>query len=438
MPGPLSTEINSLRAAVVRGAGGTFFVTVAGTALGLLLQIILARTLGVQEFGVYAYATTWLAILAVASMAGMDTSALRFVSAYLAKGDLNTIHGFVRYGRSRVVLFSVCIAIAMAVLSIAFADRLGGVAVFLIASVLLPINVLIIFHGAALQGLNRAVQSQAIQLVFRAVLMLTLLGLLHASRGVDAESAMTLNLLSAVMTLAFVVAILWRHRSPAISLNLTSEQVLEWRSASLLLFSVAVCQAILSQVDILLVGFLMDTADVGLYAVASRIATLVTFGITTVNAYLAPQIAYLYAKGERMALQDMVTMVARGVFLYTIAAALILLLCGRWILALFGAEFVQIYDVLQVLIVGQLLIGMCGPVGFLLTMTGHQRDALYAIGSSAVLAVVLNLALIPGLGLYGAAIATVIAIAFRSAALGALVLRKLSINPTAFAIRTLR
>jgi O-antigen/teichoic acid export membrane protein len=326
----------------------------------------------------------------------------------------------------------------MAVLSIAFADRLGGVAVFLIASVLLPINVLIIFHGAALQGLNRAVQSQAIQLVFRAVLMLTLLGLLHASRGVDAESAMTLNLLSAVMTLAFVVAILWRHRSPAISLNLTSEQVLEWRSASLLLFSVAVCQAILSQVDILLVGFLMDTADVGLYAVASRIATLVTFGITTVNAYLAPQIAYLYAKGERMALQDMVTMVARGVFLYTIAAALILLLCGRWILALFGAEFVQIYDVLQVLIVGQLLIGMCGPVGFLLTMTGHQRDALYAIGSSAVLAVVLNLALIPGLGLYGAAIATVIAIAFRSAALGALVLRKLSINPTAFAIRTLR
>jgi O-antigen/teichoic acid export membrane protein len=413
-------------------------VYVAGTALGLFLQILLARTLGVQDFGLYIFATTWVSILAVASMAGMDTSALRFVPASLAKGDFNSVNGFVRYGRVRVILFSGGTAIAMLSLALLLADRFGGFAVFLIANLLLPVNVLLTFHGAVLQGLNRAVQSQAIQLIFRASFMLGLVGLWHISRGVDAEIAMILNLLSALVTLAFIVALVRRNRPISRSESLTPEQLVEWRSASLLLFSVALCQVILSQVDILIVGLFMDTSNAGLYAVASRVATLVTFGITTVNAYLAPQIAYLYAKGEKVALQETVTIVARGVFLYTVSAALVLLLFGRWILSLFGAEFVPIYDVLQVLIFGQLLIGVCGPVGFLLIMTGHQKEALYAIATSAFLALALNLALVPGLGMYGAAIATALAIAFRSAALSVLVLRKLSLNATALAFRRLR
>jgi O-antigen/teichoic acid export membrane protein len=430
---PWKIDGRTLRAAVIRGAGGTFLVNVVGTLLGLLLQISLARILGMEDFGLYVYATTWLAFLTVVSTAGMDTSAIRFVSAYLAKRDFNSIQGFIKYGRLRTFLVSVAVAIAMSSFAFLSASQLDRSVVFVIASLLLPANVWVLFHGSILQGLNRAVQSQSAQLVLRASCMLSMVGLWHAFRKVDAEMAMMFNLLSALITLALIMWLARRNvlRSPSFSLG--PDQAVEWRSASLLLFAVTVCQVLLSQVDILMVGFFMNSSDTGLYAVASRIATLVTFGITAVNAYLAPQIAYLHAKGERPALQGMLTTVARGVFLYTVAAAVTLLLFGRWILSLFGAEFVQIYDVLRVLIVGQLLIGMCGSVGFLLIMTGYQKEALYAIASSALLAILLNLALIPELGLYGAAVATVLAIAFRSAALSALVLRKLRLNATAFA-----
>jgi O-antigen/teichoic acid export membrane protein len=47
-----------------------------------------------------------------------------------------------------------------------------------------------------------------------------------------------------------------------------------------------------------------------------------------------------------------------------------------------------------------------GPVGVVLIMTGHERDAALAIGVSAVLNLILNAILIPGWGMEGAAVAT--------------------------------
>ena len=71
-------------------------------------------------------------------------------------------------------------------------------------------------------------------------------------------------------------------------------------------------------------------------------------------------------------------------------------------------------------------------MGFLLTMTGHEQVATKVIGGSALLNVVLNLVLIPRLGLTGAAIATTIATAMRSLVLSLYVRRLLGYDATAF------
>jgi O-antigen/teichoic acid export membrane protein len=51
---------DSLGAILVRGASGTLVVKVLGAVLMFGLQILLARLLGGEQFGIYVYVLTWV------------------------------------------------------------------------------------------------------------------------------------------------------------------------------------------------------------------------------------------------------------------------------------------------------------------------------------------------------------------------------------------
>nr|WP_277879386.1 polysaccharide biosynthesis C-terminal domain-containing protein [Coleofasciculus sp. FACHB-712] len=99
---------------------------------------------------------------------------------------------------------------------------------------------------------------------------------------------------------------------------------------------------------------------------------------------------------------------------------------------LFGSSFVEGLPALVILTVGQMVNALSGSVGFLMTMTGHQREAALIIGSSAILNVVLNAALIPYLGINGAALSTALTTALWNIIMLVYVNKQLKINSTIF------
>jgi O-antigen/teichoic acid export membrane protein len=91
---------------------------------------------------------------------------------------------------------------------------------------------------------------------------------------------------------------------------------------------------------------------------------------------------------------------------------LIIMLCvPHFFMGLFGEEYKQAAPLLQILIIGQFINVITGSVGFLLNMSGHEKDMRNVVFISGSLAVVLSLILIPLYGVTGAAIATAIALA---------------------------
>src|SRR3546814_20393453 len=76
-----------------------------------------------------------------------------------------------------------------------------------------------------------------------------------------------------------------------------------------------------------------------------------------------------------------------------------------WVLCIFGKEYVSGYHALLILLVAQVINAICGPTGFMMSMTGHQSAAAKIFAVSALFSVILNLTLIPWLGIIGAAIA---------------------------------
>jgi len=161
-----------------------------------------------------------------------------------------------------------------------------------------------------------------------------------------------------------------------------------------------------NRTDILMLGALQGPAVVGVYTVASRGADLVTFILIAVNQSIGPMMSSLHTKGDRQGLQRLVTKSARVVTLISLPTGLILILFGKWFLAIFGPEFVAGYLALVLLCCGQILNGFVGSVGQLLNMTGHERDTALAVGVSAVSNVILNALFIPRFGAVGAAAAT--------------------------------
>jgi O-antigen/teichoic acid export membrane protein len=157
------------------------------------------------------------------------------------------------------------------------------------------------------------------------------------------------------------------------------------------------------QVDVVIVGAARGARDAGIYAAASKTASLVAFVIVAVNAAAAPLFATLWAQGRREDLQRLVGRLAQMIFWPSLAICAGIAVLAGPLLALFGSGFVAARGALLVLLVGQLVNAAAGSVGYLLTLTGHHGVATRALGVSAVGSIALTAIGASAFGLVGAA-----------------------------------
>jgi O-antigen/teichoic acid export membrane protein len=205
------------------------------------------------------------------------------------------------------------------------------------------------------------------------------------------------------------------------------------RRAVWVLLVLAAMRALLSRTDVLLLGMLVHTTSVGIYAVAARVADLVAFALTAINTMFAPHIAALHAQGDRSGLQAMVTKTAWWATLSAVVIALPLFALAGFVLSLFGDVFTSGSVALRILLLGQLVNATAGSVGAMLTMTGHERQAAVVMAIAALAQIGLSAVLIPRYGATGAALANTAATVGWNLAMAALVWKKLKIVPSVLA-----
>ena len=87
----------------------------AGTALALLSHVLLARLLGVADFGLFAYALAWLDLLAMIGLGGLDSAALRFVPEYDTRQQGALLRGFLRTSARFAIIAGVVLGLALVV-----------------------------------------------------------------------------------------------------------------------------------------------------------------------------------------------------------------------------------------------------------------------------------------------------------------------------------
>jgi O-antigen/teichoic acid export membrane protein len=393
-------------AGLLRGAGVSFLLRVAGAGMAFLFSVVLARTLGADAVGLYFLALTQITFIAVLARLGLDTALLRETAVHVSRGDWAAVLGEARMGIRLVLLTSIGLALGLALLAPWLALHVfskPGLAMPLrwLALAIPPLAVAFVY-GELLKGLAQIARSQLVQVVLLPALAIPVF--LGIGPGWGALAASWAYGLAALMA-AIVGALLWRRAMR----NRGRPAIVSARAllvASLPLMWVQLLMQVISWADILILGMFLPAAEVGLYAVAARTAMLTSFIIVAVNNVIGPRLATLYHQGDLAGLALLAVRSTRLTLLVAAPMLALFVLAPHWVLALFGPDFAAAGAVLAILAAGQFVNVATGSVGQVLIMTGHGRSLRNLSAVSAVLCIALNLVLIPAYGAIGAALAT--------------------------------
>ncbi|HQW06055.1 MAG TPA: glycosyltransferase [Flavobacteriales bacterium] len=158
--------------------------------------------------------------------------------------------------------------------------------------------------------------------------------------------------------------------------------------------------------DIWVIGDILGESQLGIYTVAVGVAQLLFYIPDPFSRVVQP---YLFGQLKDEMLDKFKT-VARVNFTAVLGLAVLLAITAHWLLPLlFGAVFSASVMPLYLLLPGIVLSSATKLLVPLVVHGGYQRVNLYSISAAAVLTIVLDLLLIPELGIEGAAIATSIA-----------------------------
>ncbi len=404
----------SLRQQLLRGGAAGVFVRIGSIGAALIGSITLARILGPDSYGIYAFVFSVIGLLGLPVQMGLPNLVLRETARADQAQDGALMVGIRRWPDIVMVLMSgvifTCAAVYFWLTQDVDTPRHNAL---LWATPLVLLIGFVETRGAVLRGLRHLILGVSPYQIIRplllaaSVLTFTLWSEaeLTAARVFQMQCGVTIVVI--LLLGIFIRKVLPNHPN----MDAPRFKTKAWLLALLPLSAISGLHAISQNTDIIMLGYLATDADVGLYRVTLSSANFVVFGLTAAGLVLAPHFARASAAGNVGQLQKLATLGARASFAIAILICTTFFLLGDWILAtVYGSAYGAAYSALVLLSIGQAINAFFGSVISLLTMTGREWVAMFGLLISTIANVVLNWLLIPLYGIEGAAIATGISV----------------------------
>ncbi|HRH56305.1 MAG TPA: flippase [Chitinophagales bacterium] len=152
----------------------------------------------------------------------------------------------------------------------------------------------------------------------------------------------------------------------------------------------------------------IGTDLVGIYKTCANISMLAATLLVALNTTVQPKITQLFTQNNLTEVQKITQKSSKLIFWVSLPVFIILLFFSKYVMWLYGEEFMKGAICLSVLTIGQVINTVCGPVAQLLNATGYHKAFRNISFVGAVISIIANLLLIPGYGILGAAIANTI------------------------------
>lgn len=377
-----------------------------GAGLGIIVNVILARLMGPEDFGRYALGIALGTVAIVLASGGMPFGAIRFVPAYLARSDFAALRGFYR---ASIVISVLGGAVCTGALLLGVQLLPPG---HLIASVL-PWAALMVLPAALAQTFASLLQARGhvsgpeiVQSLVRQGATLGLVVIWVASgRAMDFSLALACSALAVAMAAlalwARLATLTWHEPRPATA---AFDDLGLWTGAGAGMLTILLMAAVNERIDLLVLGWLVAPDALGVYSASVRVASIAILAMAGLGAAYTPRISAAWAQDDRIEVERLCREGALAGTALTLAMTFGAWLFGGFVLSLFGSEFPAGAVVLTILLGAQVVVGMTGIANGLAIISGNSHIALIGVATGLVVNALTGIALVPHLGISGAAV----------------------------------
>ena len=385
----------------------------AGKLVDILVRyittLLLTKLLGANTLGLFVLGRSFVHVVATICQLGMGLGAVRQIAFFTVRNETLKIK---QIGWISIIIPGIVGVLATLILflsgdfiscSIFKKPDLSFPLKYLVFS-LLPITVSLIYLSF-LRGLRAIKKRVAVENYFLPLSNLFLI-IFFYFLGFRLEGAIAAFFLSNLLTLAVLIVLNGNLLKLKINdlFSVEKETVIHFMKFSAPLMIVKILGQLKLSGDILFLGLLSTSANVGIFFIASRIAGIISIPWQAANMVVAPMVAGYYAEGDIQSIEYNFKNTTKMVFTAAMFSLGFLCLFSGELLLIFGSEFQTGTAVVLLLCIGQVVKTLVGHSGTMLAMIGKPILNVVTTAIAVLSMVVLNVLLIPRYGILGAGV----------------------------------
>lgn len=402
---------------ILKGAKLSFVAKIISVFLGLIINYIVANYYGADVVGVLSLITSIILLISIFTTFGLQDAIIKIISEFKHKYNM---YFMIVYKKVLIIVSFLSIPLSFVLflfhkeISVDFFNKP------FIDSLVFYTSFFIIFYAihqiniATIRSLKKINIFAFFQMLPNLIMFIILLIAVNFSNSqyipiyVYLLTLFLLFLSSSILILYIDAKENIPHYNEKRNDSLDIKFILKKSFPMMLTSSMFI---IASQIDIFMLGILKSTKDVGIYAIANKIAVIVTFVTVAINSMIAPEFSELFHKNKMDELKYVAQKSTKLIFFATTPIIIFLIIFGNYILGIFGEDFIVGYVVLLILLFGQSINSIVGSTGNFLNMTNNQNKLMLFVFISLVVNIIMNYILIPIYGINGAAFATMFSVA---------------------------
>ena len=371
---PLDLHPNNLRSLLM------FALALANYALMYAANILLARSLTVDDFDDYSVALSIVTMLSTLATLGLEKYALRAVSLFRDRQDWSKFRGFWLFSLRAISGFSLLLVALLsitleAILAIHHAEYHIAIVIYagflpIIAITLFLVEV-IAAHGAHL--LSMAIYRLFLPLVY----VLLIFGLSFSSLPLSALTAVLCFGFAWILTFIIIWFVTKMLMPAEVKKSIPLRHGKKWLRRSLPLVFSSLMMTVMTSSGVVILELLFHSGiEVGTYAIAAQTGGFISLIGTSTNRYYLPMMVVMIDRRDKQSIQRLMnqrTWVVGGLVLILLA---ILIFSGQKILGLFGTHFSGGHDAAVIIAVGASISALFADIPYYLQFMGFHRAVL--------------------------------------------------------------
>lgn len=396
-----------------RSLFGVGSLKLASAGFAFLQTIVLARLLGVDQFGVYSLVLAVVTVLTVPLIRGFPTLVVRTAAQIKGTGDFGALARLVRVS-DVVGLLAVGVIAALLLVFANFSVVIprGELDTLAMACFAMLLTLMANVRSAVTWGLGSSTLGHLPDQVIRPLaLLLALVGLSFLG-PVTAFEAMIATVMSGVVTLVAAYSLLDGKRLWTGYTRFSRPEAWSVVKILLPLSSIAGMQMLNSQLDVIVLGAFRAESEVGIYKLAATISAQVSIGLLVAGAVYSPTFASLYKAGKLEELRGAFRSAARMATLVGLLAFVVVLVIAIWGIEIgLPEEFADAKWPTLVLAAVHLGTLWAGGANTVLVMAGEERYVMRTVGIATLVKMAISFPAVIIFGVWGAVAATIVSLA---------------------------